>query len=136
MSKKKKKQIQLRLDAIQTDLIVLFDVVGHLSKPVGCGNCPCNDPIDTSDTVTTGYPNVTWITPETKVAALEEANESLWEQLEGVEQEADEYARQVGKLSVALASQEALIDKFRTVLSRISNHQEDNASEAAWEALR
>lgn len=145
MSKKKKKpnkQIQLihlHLDAIQTDINVLFDVVGKiLAKPDCGGECGCKDPVDTGETVTTttaGHNSVTWITPETKVAALEEANASLWEQLEDVEQEADDYARQNGDLRASIAGKEALIEKYRRALSRISNYQEDNPAEVAWEAL-
>lgn len=160
MSKKKKKKkrrlknqekqiqlIHLHLDAIQNDLGVLFETLGeHLSKPVVCGDdYACKDPVDTGETVTTTTgvhfnvkltsDNVSWISPETRIAALEEANKDLWEQLEDVEQEADEYARQAEDLRTFLRERQVLIDKFRTVLSRISNYQEDNPIDAAWTVL-
>jgi hypothetical protein len=133
MSKKKE-----QISHINQELEILWAVVDSLHDAfLGCkdsGPCcgKCVKVGDTPHTYTTTNP----LTPEIKVAALEEANASLWERLEDVEQEADEYARQCGELRAALAGREGLLDKYRAVLSRISNYQESNAAEAAWEALR
>ena len=129
--KKRDKQIEfigLHLDAIQNDINILFETVGDiLSQPVGCGgNCDCikdDEPYVSPTGIGQSVANtgtVTWISPETKVAALEEANESLSEQLEDVEQEADSYATQIGELTLSLDIAEAKFELLRKALYDIA----------------
>jgi hypothetical protein len=153
MSKKKKQEkwkdqdeindiFSWNLAQIRQDIDVLFEKVGRLiSQPEGCGNCDCikdDEPYVSPTGIGQTFSNtgtVTWVSPEIKVAALEEANASLWEQLEDVEQEADEYARQTGDLRASLEAKQAKIELLRSALYDIAIHKEDNPSEAAWQAI-